>query len=120
MESPSGRACDVIRNRCRAAIALQISATTDSVAVRVVVPGVAMRRRALRLQLLEDLLDPIVPRDRVVVEELQLRHAPEPQPPPELPPQERGGALERALALAPRLVVAERREVHAGDLQVGR
>src|SRR6185295_5584391 len=50
--------------------------------------------------------------------ELQLGHALQPQARSDLAPEERRRALERARRIAPRLVVAESREMHARDLQV--
>src|SRR5689334_8595458 len=118
IESPSGRAWDVMRKRRRSLIASQAWVSASFVAR--VVTGLAICRGSLRFQLLEDLLDSIVPRDRFVIEELELGHPPKPEALSKLPFQERGGALERAGALALRLLVAQDRVVHARELQVWR
>src|SRR5450759_4943884 len=76
-------------------------------------------RVGLGLQLLEDLLDAVVLGDRGVVEELELRHAPEAHPLPDLAPQERRRPREGLAGLALRLRVAEGRVVDARDLQIG-
>ena len=57
----------------------------------------------LRFELLEDSLDSILSSDRLVVEEFELGHTPEPQALAELTPQERRGPLQRPRALALRL-----------------
>src|SRR5512145_388654 len=110
MESPSGRACDVSRNRCRERMASRIWRRTGGCrpscglfVVSVIVSRRLLRGRdagALRLQLLQDALDPIVALDALVEEELQLRDPAEPEPAAELTAQERRGALERPLRLA--------------------
>src|SRR4051812_10700034 len=124
MESPSGLACDVIRNVRRAWIASQMSV------FGFILCGGALawlrRRRGLvarlllGLEVLQDLFDAIVPGDRFVVEELELGHAAQPDARADLAAQERQGALERLGRLALRLLVAERRVVDARDLQVRR
>src|SRR5450759_1198782 len=73
----------------------------------------------LGLQLLEDLLDAVVLGDRGVVEELELRHAPQAHPLPDLAPQERRRPCEGLAGLALRLRVAVGRVVDARDLQIG-
>src|SRR5436190_13181312 len=120
MESPSGRAWDVIRNRWRSLIASQSCASTESVRVGVIVSGVGMPRGTLRFEVLENLLDAIVARDGVVVEELEVRHAPEPQPAAELAPQERRGALQRPGAFTLRPLVSHRRVIDARELKIRR
>src|SRR3954469_14862678 len=114
MESPSGLACEVIRKRRRAWMASQISV----LGFFVVIGSVGRARRRLGLQVLQDLLDAIVLRDRLVVEERQLRHAPQPDARAELAAQERRRAVERLRRLALRLLVAERRVVDPRDLQI--
>src|SRR5688572_5908914 len=84
MASPSGRACEVITNRCLPRISAAICAS--GVVSVVVIIGVVRRdvdRRVRRLgrvlvQVADDLLDPILVRDRVVEAELDLGRAPEP------------------------------------------
>src|SRR5688572_13687494 len=76
--------------------------------------------RFLLVQVAQDLLDAILVHDRLVEVELDLRHAAQPQPAADLPPEERCGPLERLFGLAPRLRIAERRVVDTGQLEVGR
>src|SRR5450830_875321 len=76
-------------------------------------------RVGLGLQLLEDLLDAVVLGDRGVVEELELRHAPQAHPLPDLAPQERRRPCEGLAGLALRLRVAVGRVVDARDRQIG-
>ena len=71
------------------------------------------------MNLVEDLLDPVLAGDRVVVDERELRYALQAQPGANLPPQECGGAAEREAARAPSLLVAKHRVEHAGLLDVG-
>src|SRR5688572_3665165 len=73
---------------------------------------------ALGLQVEDDALDPVLAFDAFVVEELECRHVPQAEPPPELPAQERHGALERPRRLFARLRVADRRVVDPRLLQV--
>src|SRR5262252_6979861 len=123
MESPSGRACEEIRNLRRACIASQISVFVV-VCVAILCRGGFARVLGgscglFGFQVLEDLFDAILPGDRFVVEELQLGHAPQAQALAELAPQKRRGAPERLRGLAPRLLVPHRRVVGARELQVG-
>src|SRR5207245_4447425 len=67
----------------------------------------------------EDLLDPVLAGDRVLVDEGELRHALQPQSGADLPPQEYGRAAEREGARAPSLFVAEHRVEHARLLDIG-
>src|SRR4051794_3450555 len=103
MESPSGRACDDSRKRWRERIAPTISSRAGSLCIVICVVG-----RVGAVQILEDLLDPVLAGDRVIVQESELRRAFETQTLADLPAQERGGALERLGARRPRLLVAER------------
>src|SRR3954470_13376934 len=121
IESPSGRAWEVRRNRWRRRISSRICSTGAStvtpppVSLLIVVLPVApcvvhgrrggRLRRALRVELLENPLDAVVLFDRLVEREGQFRHALQPEPPADVPPQEGDGALERPRGLAPRLVV---------------
>src|SRR5262245_12248142 len=99
MESPSGRVCDEITKRRRAAIA-----STIGVVSGLIVIGIAAAARAGRPigrpDLLENLLDPILARDRFVIHELEIGHAPEPQPRADLAAKKRRRALERARRVA--------------------
>jgi hypothetical protein len=74
----------------------------------------------LGIEIPQNPFDAILTFDAFVEEELQLGDAPQPHPPAELPSQEWSRALERALGIATRLVVTERRVVDAGLLQVRR
>src|SRR5690349_6997400 len=110
IESPSGRACEVSRKRGRARISSRIRAMSAAaaagslpsspVAAASVVVFVLVIRcgcgwrfgrglAARRVELMEDLLDAISALDGLVEEEFQLRHALQPQPAADLPPQER-------------------------------
>jgi hypothetical protein len=104
IESPSGRACEVRSQRV--------------VLRRVVRVGDGLG--ALGLDLLQDLLDAVVPLDAFIEEELQLGRAPQAQSTAQLSAKERRGAFKRPCGLTPRLLVAERRVVHARLLEVGR
>src|SRR5688500_3191071 len=101
--SPSGRACDTTTKRRRVRMA---SATWAIVAsVEVVVIG----RLRLLLELLKNLFDAVLVRNRFVEPELELRHAPQLHPAADLAPQERRGAVERLLRVLARRRIAERR-----------
>src|SRR6266540_12883 len=110
IESPSGRACDDRTKRCLARIASTICCICG---LFVIVWG---RRRAL--ELVEQLLDPILPGDRFVVVEPQFWRAPQAQTGSELTAQKRRGPFERARGVLETLRVAERRVVDACLLQV--
>src|SRR5215472_6511521 len=112
IESPSGREWDESTKRCRALIASAIRMISGFVVI--------VGSGAAGAQVLEQLFDPILTGDRFVVDEFELGHAPQPQPRSDLPPQERNRAMQRAVRLAPRALVAERREEHAGVLEIGR
>ena len=73
MESPSGRAWEVMRNRVRSLMAWQMSAGAESAVADVIVPNGVMPGRGLRFELLEDLFDAILTSDGFVEEELELR-----------------------------------------------
>ena len=118
IESPSGLAWDVIRNRLRALMASQICAGIESVFAGVIVSHGVIPGRGLRFELLEDSLDSILSSDRLVVEEFELGHPPQPQALAELTPEERRGPLQRPRTLALRRCVAHRRVVHPGHLQI--
>src|SRR4051812_20689541 len=128
IESPSGLACEVSRNRWRRSISSRICRTADLAASTrslIIVAGtdrVAIIRPAcpFRPELLENALDTIALFDRVVEEEGQLRHALQAKPLANLSPQKRACPLERARRFALDGVVADNRVVHARLLQVGR
>ena len=69
---------------------------------------------------LQDLLDAGLVGDRLVEDELDVGHAPQPQALSELPPHERRDALQGAFACSRAPQVAERRVVDARELQVRR
>ena len=81
-------------------------------------PSAAAARSAL--DVVEDSLDAVAPLDRFVEEELQQGNPLEPEPAADLAAQEGRRPPERARRLAPGLLVAERRVIDAGDLQVRR
>src|SRR6266508_140544 len=131
IESPSGRACDVSRNRCRRTISSRICRTgADAVATGSliivarlgrVVAGCLTDARPVgpfRVELLEDALDAVALLDRLVEKECELGHALQLQALADLAPQERRRAAERPRRLAARLVVADGRVIHARLLQV--
>src|SRR5262245_3641422 len=120
IESPSGRACDVIRNRFRSLIASQIRASAVSPFAGVIFPRGILRAVGLGLQIPKDLFNPIGSCDRVVVEELELRHPPETEPLAELSSKERRGAPKRARTFTLRLFVTHGRVVDLRELEVGR
>src|SRR5690606_25282699 len=122
MASPSGRTWELITNRWRAWIASAmrptISRRSSLIGLAVgngvlVSPRLGSAPGVLAADFLEQLLDPRLVVDGLVVREGQLRHAPEPQPLPEGAAQEGQRPLERAGGPLPRGGVAERGGVHA-------
>src|SRR5262245_7242360 len=79
--------------------------------------GRALRRLG-RVEVLKELLDAVLARDRFVEDERQLGDAPQAQLRSDLTAEERRGAAERAPRLAARLLVAERGVEDAGLLQI--
>ena len=71
------------------------------------------------MKLVEELFDPILTRNRGIVDECQRRHPFQPQVAADLPPQERHRALERAGGIAPGGLVAEGGVEHPRRLQIG-
>src|SRR5688572_21754328 len=114
--SPSGRMCDVITKRWRARIA---SATCARVAGSVAV-GVIGCVGVLFVEVAQDLLDAVLMGNRLVEAEVDLGHAPQPQPAGNLPPEKRRGALERLRGFLAGLRVAKRRVKHVRHLQICR
>jgi hypothetical protein len=82
--------------------------------------GCASRRRTggLGANLVEQLLDPVLAGDRLVVDELELGDALQAQPRADLAPEEGNRAVQRPARALARPVVAERRVVDARVLQV--
>ena len=107
MESPSGRAWDVSRKRCRERIASQISADGSSLASLLLVAVsthrlrvrqvAAPRLRPFRLNVLQDAFDPLVPFHDSRRRRTAARGTPQPQPLGQLAAQERRGPFERRL-----------------------
>src|SRR5437867_3744160 len=98
MESPSGLACEerTKRRRSRMASTMRASSGLDALGLSVVVAIVLHgRRRGRGIQLVQQLLDAILSRDRFVVQEGQVRHPFEPKARSDLPPEEGHGSLER-------------------------
>src|SRR6185503_17975355 len=123
MESPSGRLCEEITNRCRVRIASTIRAISGLFVIIVGGWGSAARRFLgvfADANLVEELLDAVLPGDRLVVDEIELGDALQPQARADLAPQERHRALERARRALLRLLVTERRVVDASQLEIGR
>ena len=71
------------------------------------------------VQLLEQLFDAILMRDRFVEHEFQFRRASKSEPLPKLAPHERGGAGQCAQGLLARRGIAQARVIHARMVQVG-
>src|SRR4051812_10493938 len=97
MASPSGRACDVITNRCRRRISSATAAAVDSLFFwfsgvgRGHGIGLLARGGALGIfgvGVAQDLLVAVLLPDRFVEPELEPRHAPEMENPADSPPQE--------------------------------
>src|SRR5689334_11063686 len=105
MESPSGRLWEERTKRRRLWIASTIWSNTG--ALLVIVRGFGAPVGGVKL--VEDLFDAILPGDRLVVDEPELRRSSQAQPRSDLAPEERGRPFERASGRRPRLVVAEDR-----------
>src|SRR5690348_18333406 len=101
IESPSGRACDVTRKRCRDWIASQMRSRVGLLVIvfEAIVRGGRHRRAGalvgFRFQLLQDLFDAVLVRDRFVVEELELGRAAQADALADVMAQEGRGALQR-------------------------
>src|SRR6185436_9333415 len=124
IESPSGRECEEITKRRRARIASTMAGSSGLVVIIVAIGGSAggrgaRVRGAVAADLVEQLLDPVLAGDRLVVDELELGDALQAQARADLAAQERNRAMERAVRALTRLVVTERGVVHARVLQVG-
>src|SRR5919197_3860015 len=123
IESPSGRAWDEMTKRCRARIASAMRWRSGS-GFASIVAGVAAIPVVAGVQLVEQLLDAILAGNRLVVDELQVGYAAQPQPRSDLPTQEGRGAFERPCRGALRLRFSagrsERRVVHTRVLQIRR
>src|SRR5580765_2245845 len=120
IESPSGRACEDSTKRWRARTASTICRSSGLV---VVIGGRFGRHGAAGAagaDAVEELLDPVLAGDRLVVEELEFGHALQPQPRTDLAPQEHRGAAQRLRAGGARLIVTERGVVDARVLEIGR
>src|SRR6266705_1065241 len=120
MESPSGRECEESTNRCRARIASTICRISGLVVIILRSGGSAAGWRLGGANFVEELLDPVLARNRFVVDELELRDALQPQPRSNLPPEKRHGALERARRAPADRFVAKRGVFHARLLHLGR
>src|SRR5262245_28258635 len=112
IESPSGRACDDSTNRCRSWMACAMSLITGLLVI--------VWRRGLGVDLAEQLLDAALAGNRFVVVEGQFRRTLQAQARADLPAQKSAGARERAVGVAAALLVAERRVVDVGLLEIGR
>src|SRR5258708_15077884 len=113
MESPSGRECEESTNRRR----VRTASTICWISGLVVVIGGRIRRHgaagAAGADGVEELLDPVLAGDRLVVKELELRHALQPQARADPAPQEHRGAAQRPGGVGARLVVTQRAVVDA-------
>src|SRR5579862_7953969 len=133
IESPSGRACDEMTKRRRSRIAAAIRSTAAGSGLAIVV-GVIGRRggrgrsgSVRSVELAQQALDPVLARDRFVVEELELGSPPQTQCRADAASEERRRAVEGLRGVLPRLVIAQaagrrpdRRVVDACELQVRR
>src|SRR6185436_19334964 len=133
IESPSGRECEEMTNRCRARMASAICRISGSVAAiaarrrvwfggRVWIGGVRLQANLVAftfVQLVDDLIDAIGAGGRVVVLKPELGHALEPQPGANLAAQERRRALEGPGAVRARLLVPEHGVEDAREVDVG-
>src|SRR4029453_17148017 len=128
IESPSGRACDVIRKRCRlitaprirlisaSAVAGRASGTGLLIGLRLaaglwrrgVGPAVALGGvTSLRVDFVQDAFDSIAALDRLVEEEFEDWDPLQSQPAAELPAEERGGRAQAPRGVAAGLLVGE-------------
>ena len=78
------------------------------------------RYRIAGVEIVQELLDPVLAGDGLVVDELELRDAPQTKAGSNLTAQERNRPLQAARRVAARPVVAERSEEHASVLQIRR
>src|SRR4051812_25672671 len=118
--SPSGRACEDSTNVRRARIASTMRSISGAGVVTVVRIRIGIvSGMGSRANLVQELFDAILARNRLVVHPLQFGRALEPQPRSDLTAEERNHTVQRARARLARLVVAEDRVEHAGLLQVG-
>src|SRR4051794_23896638 len=126
MASPSGRTCEDSTKRCRLRIssAMRARVAVSVAAVAIVsglgTVGVALRAFALRIffvDVLEDSLDAVLVRDRLVEPELELRHAAKMRDArADLPAEKAGGAPQRLRRVLARLLIAEAGVEDARDL----
>src|SRR5258707_14632321 len=98
IESPSGRACDDRTNRWRARIASTIDAISGAIVLGL----------WCVVDLVEQLLDPVLPGDRLVVGKDEFRHAPQTQAGSDLAPQKRRRAGESLARIRAGFVVTQR------------
>src|SRR3954447_25188740 len=108
--SPSGRACDDSTNVRRARIASTIRSISGAGVVTVVPIGIGIARgMGIGANLVQELFDAVLARNRLVVNPLQFGRALEPQPRSDLTAEEGDHTVQRARARLARLVVAEDR-----------
>src|SRR5436190_5210605 len=126
IESPSGREWEEITNRCRACSSAVICLISGSVAAIgvVTVAGVAgLSAVAVALlvgcmDFVQQLFDPVLPSDGLIVLELQLGHALQTETRADLAPQKGRCPVERTRAVLARRLVAKDRVEDAGLLDV--
>src|SRR4026208_660217 len=129
IESPSGLAWDVSRKRWRRRTSSQIRRTAAAaVSTRSLI--IVGRTECLVVgfgpcgpfcfQLLKNSFDAVALFDRLVVEERQFRDTLQPKALTDLAAQKRRRPIERTRRLPLRLVVPDRRVIHAGLLQIRR
>src|SRR5262245_36797444 len=120
MASPSGRTCDDSTKRCRLRISSAMRARTLTSVAVVIVAGFGGALRVLFVNVAQDLLNPILVRDRFVEPEFELGDPAQLQPGADLAAEEAGGPGECARGLLARVGIAQACVVHASQLQVRR
>src|SRR5688572_3182996 len=111
MESPSGRECDEMTNRLRVRMASTMRWMYGESLI-----GVGIVRSGVIADVVQELLDAVLSRNRVVVGERQLGCPLEPQARGNLSAEKGRRALQSAAAGRPRFLVAEDRVHHTGEL----
>src|SRR3954471_15215119 len=112
------------RRRSRSAlVTCWISGSVAAIAVVTVagLAGLSVRGTTLAIRgvdFVQQLLDAVLSRDGIIVLELQLGDAFQPQARANLPAEERGGAIERARAVLARRFVAKHGVENPGELDV--
>src|SRR5918994_4303535 len=116
IESPSGRACELMTNRWRERIASQMRAIGPVLLFAVVWWwGILCGPRVVRVDLLQQLLDARLVGNRLVEHKRDFRHPPQAQPLRQLSAHERCHARQRFFGGPLSRSVAQSRVVDVGD-----